>query len=342
MSINITKAVIHILDRESEEPLLNDFELDLEDEVQVFLEKHIHKALQDDNIRKCNFKPGMNIMRDIGQYLHFQPSTFLESSKEIARQLFRAMKTNSSISSTDLVICLLEEEGTNRIAVLKMDYSPSYIHEVQVLDDRFKISIRKNEVSLPGMSQKIQKCAFIHTCPDAVGYDMLVLDNQINAKNEEEPVAQFFLHTFLNAELLMDDTQRTKIFKKETENWIRQKSKEGEDGIEKVREYVNNTIREEEEIDLETFTRHAFGAKQYLYDDFKETMKEKGLEEERFKVDRDWVENKLSRIRLKTDSNIEITLNYEDLCNKEHFEVVGNPDGTRTILIKNIISMQER
>jgi len=35
-------------------------------------------------------------------------------------------------------------------------------------------------------------------------FDLIVLDNQINARNIEEPVAQFFLQTFLGAELITD------------------------------------------------------------------------------------------------------------------------------------------
>jgi len=50
---------------------------------------------------------------------------FIEGSQEIARQLFKAMKTNSSISSTDLVICIYEEEDEENIAILKMDYTVS-------------------------------------------------------------------------------------------------------------------------------------------------------------------------------------------------------------------------
>jgi len=59
------------------------------------------------------------------------------------------MKTNSSISSTDLVICIYEEEDEENIAILKMDYTVSFIHEVEFVDNKFKISIKKQDISLP-------------------------------------------------------------------------------------------------------------------------------------------------------------------------------------------------
>lgn len=340
--MEIKNAVIHVLDREAEEPLLNEFELEINDDIYNFIEKHLSKCINDDDSRKGKFKDGRNIIREVCTRIVEDNAYFLEASKEIARQLFRAMKTNSSISSTDLVICLYNSDEVDYIAILKMDYTVSFIHEIELVDGKFKISIRKQDISLPGIGQKIQKAAFITGYEGIFDYDLIILDNQINAKNAEEPVAQFFLQTFLDAELILDNKACTKLFKMETENWIREKSKEGESRAEEVRDFVNFAIRQEEEVDINDFTGRAFEDKQYLKEDYINNMKEKGLVNEKFEIDRDWVDRKLAKIRLKTDGNIEITLDYEDFSNREKFEIISNGDGTRSIIIKNIISLQEK
>ncbi len=342
MSLEIRNAVIHVLDREAEEPLLNEFELDINDDLYNFLEKHMSKCLNDDDARKGRFKDGRNIIREVCTRMAQDNTYFLEGSKEIARQLFRAMKTNSSISSTDLVICLYNQEDMDYIAVLKMDYTISFIHEIEMVEDKFKISIKKQDISLPGVGQKIQKAAFVTGYEGVFDYDLTLVDNQINAKNAEEPVAQFFLQTFLDAELIMDNKACTKLFKTESENWIREKAKEGETVVEEVRDFVNFVIRQEDQIDLNEFTERAFEDKPYLREDFISTMKDKGLMNETFEIDKDWVERKLAKIRLKTDSNIEITLDYEDFNDRGKFEIISNHDGTRSIIIKNIVTLQEK
>ncbi|MFZ5987078.1 MAG: nucleoid-associated protein [Bacillota bacterium] len=342
MSINIKRSIIHVLNKESSEPLLNEFELEIDDDIHFFLEKHITKSINDDDSRKAVFKEGRNIIKEVCVRISKEPDYFVEGSKEIARQLFKAMKTNSSISSTDLIICLYEVDDEEYIAILKMDYTTSYIHDIEMVEGGFKISIKKQEISLPGVNQRIQKCTFIRTKEVNQDYDLVILDNQISNKKLEEPVAQFFLQTFLGAELVLDSKTCTKLFKRETENWIRNKSKEGEVFVEEVRDIVNNVIRQEDEIDIESFSTKAFQNKEYLREDYINSMKDKGLVNDRFDVDKDWVDRKLCKIRLKTESNIEVIIGYDQFNDKNKFEIVTNPDGTRNIIIKNINSILEK
>lgn len=340
MAIEIKKAVIHVLDKGADEPLLNEFELDINEDIQLFLEKHITKSINDDDARKGRFKEGLNIVRDVSYRILSDNDYFLEGSKEIARQLFKAIKTNSSISSTDLIICLYEDDNVPAVAILKMDYTVSFIHDIEVVENKFKINIRKQDISLPGVNQRIQKCAFVLYPGINSDYELVILDNQIS-KGAEEPIALFFLQTFLGAELVLDSKACTKILKKETEKWVRSKIKEGEPFAEEVRDMVNTAIHEEDEIDIETFSNRIFGKKEELRDEFVSNLREKGLTHEKFEVDREWVEKKLSKIRLKTDDNIEIVIDYELFGNRDKFEIISNPDGTRTIIIKNIWGLNQ-
>lgn len=340
MAIEIRKAVIHVLDKEADEPLLNEFELDINEDIQLFLEKHITRSINDDDARKGKFQEGINIVKDVSYGILTNDEYFLEGSKDIARQLFKAIKTNSSISSTDLIICLYEDDNIPSIAILKMDYTVSFIHDIEIVDNKFKIVIRKQDISLPGVNQRIQKCAFVLSPEIHEDYELVILDNQIS-KGAGEPIAQFFLQTFLGAELILDSKTCTKILRKETENWVRSKVKEGETFAEEVRDFVNTAIREEDEIDIESFSNKVFGGKEELRDEYVSNLREKGLTHEKFEVDREWVEKKLSKIRLKTDDNIEIVIDYELFGNRDKFEIIGNPDGTRTIVIKNVSSLNQ-
>jgi len=338
LAIEIKKAVIHVLDKGADEPLLNEFELEINDDIQVFLEKHIIKSMNDDDARKGRFKDGLNIVKEVSYRILSEDDYFLEGSKEIARQLFKAIKTNSSISSTDLIVCLYEDESLPAVAILKMDYTVSFIHDIEMVENKFKINIRKQDISLPGVNQRIQKCAFVLSPVLDNDYELVILDNQIS-KGAEEPVAMFFLNTFLGAELVLDSKACTKILKKETEKWVRDKIKEGEPFAEEVRELVNTAIHEEDEIDIEAFSNRIFGKKEELRDEFVNNLREKGLTHEKFEVDREWVEKRLRKIRLKTDDNIEIVIDYELFGNKDKFEIINNPDGTKTVFIKNISSI---
>lgn len=340
MAIEIIKAVIHVLDKEADEPLLNEFELDINEDIQLFLEKHITKSINDDEARKGRFKDGLNIVKEVSYRISSDNEYFLEGSKDIARQLFKAIKTNSSISSTDLIVCLYKDDNVPAVAILKMDYTVSFIHDIEIVESKFKINIKKQDISLPGVNQRIQKCAFVISPLIQNDYELVILDNQIS-KGAEEPIAQFFLQTFLGAELILDSKTCTKILRRETENWVRSKAKEGEPFAEEVRGFVNNAIHEEDEIDIEAFSNKVFGKKEELRDEFVNNLREKGLTHEKFEVDREWVERKLNKIRLKTNDNIEIVIDYELFGDRDKFEIISNSDGTRTIVIKNVSSLNQ-
>lgn len=340
MAIEIIKAVIHVLDKEADEPLLNEFELDINEDIKGFLEKHITKSVTDDDARKGRFKEGLNIIREVSHRISSNKEYFLEGSKDIARQLFKAIKTNSSISSTDLILCLYEDDNVPAVAILKMDYTVSFIHDIEIVDSKFKINIKKQDISLPGVNQRIQKCAFVLSPLIHNDYELVILDNQIG-KGAEEPIAQFFLQTFLGAELILDSKTCTKILKRETENWVRSKAKEGEPFAEEVRNFVNTAIHEEDKIDIDAFSNKVFGKKEELRDEFVNNLREKGLTHEKFEVDREWVDKKFSKIRLKTNDNIEIVIDYELFGDRDKFEIVSNTDGTKTIVIKNVSSLNQ-
>ena len=340
MAIEIKEAVIHVLDKDTNEPLLNDFELDINEDIQLFLEKHISKSINDDDARKGNFKEGLNLIREVCNRILSDSEYFLEGSKDIARQLFRAMNTNGSISSTDLIVCLYENDSVPAVAILKMDYTVSFIHDIEMVESKFKINIKKQDISLPGVNQRIQKCAFVLSDVVYNDHELVILDNQIG-KGADEPVAQFFLQTFLGAELILDSKTCTKILRRETENWVRSKAKEGEPFAEEVRGFVNDAIHQEDEIDIEAFSNKVFGKKEQLRDEFVNNLKEKGLTHEKFEVDREWVDKKLSKIRLKTNDNIEIVIDYELFGDSDKFEILSNVDGTKTIVIKNVVSFNQ-
>ena len=50
--INIQEAVIHILDSNSPDPILNEFTLELTEDIYKFLYRHIEKCFKDEEIKK--------------------------------------------------------------------------------------------------------------------------------------------------------------------------------------------------------------------------------------------------------------------------------------------------
>ena len=63
--INIQEAVIHILDSNSTEPILNEYTLELSEDIYKFLHKHIEKCLKDEKLKTAIFNSERSIVKEI-------------------------------------------------------------------------------------------------------------------------------------------------------------------------------------------------------------------------------------------------------------------------------------
>lgn len=155
--ININEAIIHILDNNAVEPILNNYKLELEEDTYKFLYKHIEKCLNDEELKYAKFSYERNVVKEIAQdYLNGTDSDFISISKELARQLFSIMKGNVNIPSCDLIITSIITDQGPMIAILKMDYVNNFTqkeHALKILPEYFEdvvigkktFELRKND-----------------------------------------------------------------------------------------------------------------------------------------------------------------------------------------------------
>ena len=87
--INIIEAVIHILDSNSDEPILNEYKLELTDEIYKFIYKHVEKGLKSEDLKYAVFNPERHVVKDVSQdFLNGVNNDIVEVSQELARQMF--------------------------------------------------------------------------------------------------------------------------------------------------------------------------------------------------------------------------------------------------------------
>ena len=179
--IDINESVIHILDNNGAEPILNEYKLELNDDTYKFLYKHIEKCLKDEELKYAKFNSERNIVKEIVQdYLNGIDNDLVNLSKELARQLFTIMKGNVNIPSCDLMVSSINTDQGPMIAILKLDYIKNFTHQVDFIENKIGIGIVPQAAGLPNSGQKIQKAAFIKPIRAEDGYNLMVLDKQKN------------------------------------------------------------------------------------------------------------------------------------------------------------------
>lgn len=339
--ININEGVIHVLDSNGEEPILNEFGLELDEDIYTFLYKHIEKCLKDEELRYAKFNVERNIVKDIIQcYLSGEDNNIVEVSKELAKQLFIIMKGNVNIPSADLIIASITTDQGPMVAILKLDYVRNFTHEVQFINQKIGVGIIPQVAGLPGKGQKIQKAAFIKPIREGEKYNLFVLDKQKSTK-EDEYGANYFINTFLGASLVTNERDMTKTLVKVAENWTRKNVTEDAGKAEEIRNTIKIKLKEEDVINIDDLSAELFKGQPQIVEDFSNYIKQQGLNEE-VAVDKTWIEKKLKRTRLNIDKQIELYINDDTYHDSSKFEIVPNGDGTINMVIKNVLNYIEK
>ncbi|MDO5039161.1 nucleoid-associated protein [Clostridium sp.] len=339
--ININEAVIHILDSNGGEPILNEYSLDLNEDIYKFIFKHIEKCFKDEELKYAKFNEGRSIVKEVTQdFLNGIDNDLISLSKELARQMFAIMNGNTNIPSCDLIIASVVTDKGPMIAILKMDYIKNFTHKVDFIDNKIGIGIVPQAAGLPGSSQKIQKAAFIKPIREDDKYNLMVLDKQKKSKNEDEYGANYFINNFLGCSIITNERDMTKTFLKATETWTREKFQEDADRAERVRSTVKNKLKEEEIINIDNLSDELFNNESTMKNEFSSFVKSQGIEN--VEVDKTWVEKKLKRVRLKIDKEIDLYIDEEVYNDQDKFEIVRNGDGSINMVIKRVKNYIEK
>ncbi|MGL4796751.1 MAG: nucleoid-associated protein [Paraclostridium sp.] len=332
----IHKFIIHVLDKNSEVPILNDFEGKVSQEVDKFFQKIIKRVTKDDDLRKGVFNNyNDNIIKNCCEQMIYDESTFLENSKEIAAYLFDVMKINAELESCDLAVCLYTIKDEKYVAILKLDYKRLYTHSIEFIDDKFNIQMVPHEVGIPE-TQRQKQCAIVGLSSINDEYQLRLLDKDA----EKEEYESKFISEFLNAEKIIDDKHKTKTFKSSAETWITNALTNDIKQAEDIRSILNYTLKEKDEIDIEAFVEKSI-PNDDLKESFKEHMVDKGLDEN-FNIDKKWVEKKLKKRSIKTDTGFDLRGDLSDFEDPMKYSVRQNPDGSIDITIKNIKFYEEK
>ena len=124
--ININEAIIHVLDNNADAPILNEYALDLDEDMYNILFKLIKKSLNDEKLRYAVFNKGANDVRSITQQYLNGHTNLLDISKGLAGELFHIMRSEGDVPSCDFISVSFSTEFGPLLGLFKMDYITNY------------------------------------------------------------------------------------------------------------------------------------------------------------------------------------------------------------------------
>lgn len=330
--IIINKVYISALDRENNNLMLSEAELELNEETYEYFEKHILRCLRDDEAKPGKFEGEVNIVSELCKEIFESDEAFILSSKKLSQFLYKCMGNEEKEASGDFAVCLCDSQQGTFLALLKLNYSNSYSHFVKQDEDAVKIDIGINKTGLPGIGQKLSKAVFVKNSKPEDEYDFLVYDKQPEG---------YFCQAFIRVAQVRDRRENTKIIQRTSENFARKAFKDNAQEAEGFRKKLTETLMQDDRFNVDRLVENLLPTQESRAE-YKAALVNEGISETDVPIDREWAEKKLKRKRLKVDKSIELYIDDEAYNDKDKFQIKRNGDGTIDIILKNVKNYIER
>ena len=334
--IRIKKAIVHILDSTIGMPVLSDVELDFGSEFADFLKEHIAKISSGDDGKSCQFyKEESEVYRMLTQY---SDDFFVDVSKDMADFLYSIMNSNIDIPPADLIVVRFRYGEEEYLGLLKMNYKSLYTHRTLASEEGGNTNeIIRHKSILPPESQRLSEAAIIGLSDLSVQ----VVERKYDVNGEK---TNYFSYLFLKCSGRMSHKSKLSIVTKAVE--AVQKDGYGDLGQYEAQMKAKRIIQEELEerggFVVEEIAEKIFEEKPELKTAFQDKMEEYDMVKEEVLPQSEATTRKYQKQHLFTDTGIEIKIPMEQYKNPGSVEFITNPDGTVSVLIKNIGHLEAR
>lgn len=326
--IIIKKVIVHILDSYMGMPVLSDRELECGPDLYEFFRAHLEKVTNSDDVKQCRFTEDSIFPMVLEGFV---PESFVDVSRALAEELYRIMNANIDIPAADLAVILFRYQEQDYLGLLKMNYKSSYTHfTVSDLGENTNDIIMQKAL-LPSESQRLSEAAVIAL--ETMDIQLLEKKYDINGTK-----VNYMSQLFLKCHAPLSQKARLNIVAKAVEQ-VNNKYFDKEDIDRKmaVKKIIHNELEESGALNVETIKEKVFKDNEDMKKDFEEKIEKYHLDESaEIRPQNKQTVKKFERQHLKTDTGIEITIPMDQYGNNENVEFFTNPDGTISVMIKNI------
>ena len=333
--IRISQAIVHIMDPGLGMPVLSDAVLDLGPDLADFLKAHIYRIDTSDDVKNCSFLEESQIFPLVEEW---DSEKFVEISQKIAGQLYTIMSQNIDIPGADLLTVEYTVEKHRYLALLKMNYKTSYTHLTNSDPWGNNNDIIQQKAILPGETQKLSEAALIDL--DAPEYVRLV-----EKKYEVNGVkTNYFSKLFLKCSGALSSKSKLSIVSKAVADVQKKYFNESEqfEVQMETKSILNREFTEQGGFQIPEVVDKIFKDHPDMKEEVQEKLEKYHLNEAAVEPQNPATTRKYMTQRLLTDTRIELKIPMEEYNNKDRIEFITNSDGTISLLIKNIGSIESR
>ena len=328
MEIIIHQAILHVLDTTLDAPVLSGGGMELTAEKTAYLQNHIEKLLASDEIRQCRPLPDSAFRNELE---HNQD--FIDLSCRIAGVLFDYMHAHTTIPGADLAVVDFTRDGAPWLGILKLNYKNGYTHYTETVEGAPVNSIIQQRACLPTQSGKVEEGALVNL----TDYSMRLLEKKYDIDGHMEFYLSSVVFQYTQAE---PEKKKLQAIQEAAAQAVKDAYEDEPHADAQVAMLIANQAADNDnQVSVEQVRQQL--AEEYPlaavpFDDYVE--KSEVLEEAAAPVTVTPARIRRMESRsIRTANGIEVKIPTELLNSDSELEFLHDPDGSVSLLIKNVI-----
>ena len=328
MEIIIHQAILHVLDTTLDAPVLSGGGMELTAEKTAYLQNHIEKLLASDEIRQCRPLPDSAFRNELE---HNQD--FIDLSCRIAGVLFDYMHAHTTIPGADLAVVDFTRDGAPWLGILKLNYKNGYTHYTETVEGAPINSIIQQRACLPTQSGKVEEGALVNL----TDYSMRLLEKKYDIDGHKEFYLSSVVFQYTQAE---PEKKKLQAIQEAAAQAVKDAYEDEPHADAQVAMLIANQAADNDnQVSVEQVRQQL--AEEYPlaavpFDDYVE--KSEVLEEAAAPVTVTPARIRRMESRsIHTANGIEVKIPTELLNSDSELEFLHDPDGSVSLLIKNVI-----
>ena len=328
MEIIIHQAILHVLDTTLDAPVLSGGGMELTAEKTAYLQNHIEKLLASDEIRQCRPLPDSVFRNELE---HNQD--FIDLSCRIAGVLFDYMHAHTTIPGADLAVVDFTRDGAPWLGILKLNYKNGYTHYTETVEGAPVNSIIQQRACLPTQSGKVEEGALVNL----TDYSMRLLEKKYDIDGHKEFYLSSVVFQYTQAE---PEKKKLQAIQEAAAQAVKDAYEDEPHADAQVAMLIANQAADNDnQVSVEQVRQQL--AEEYPlaavpFDDYVE--KSEVLEEAAAPVTVTPARIRRMESRsIRTANGIEVKIPTELLNSDSELEFLHDPDGSVSLLIKNVI-----
>lgn len=321
MSLTFKHTIVHVLDQSIGMPILSTDVLPLDNETEDFITKHLIKIFESSSSCEAIFTETASLKTQLEVPL--VESEFISLSTRIAQKFYAALEEIGTIPNGDLICTSFMMDGNSYFGVFKLNYKEEYTHYVAQEEGTVLTTIIKNKGIFPSGGKNLEEGIIFSLETPKVW----LLDT-----SKSKYVATLF-------EVLpaLSVKETIKAIEKVATTVIEEHFSDPLQAMTTLKNNISESITLTQTIPIQEVMEKTFGHDEVAYNDCIQKIDEVGIKDiPAIEVTDPKISNKFATHKIKTDTGIEIKLPNPIFLNDDFVQIINEPNGTISIVLKNI------